>query len=184
MTGVVLVRHTEVARAWRGRCYGASDVPLSHAGMAATRPLARDLAALAPAWIVHSGLIRTAVLADRIAALAGCPVTCDPDWRERDFGTWEGQSWAAIYRATGNAMDGMIDAPATFRPGGGDTTIELAARVDAAWRRLPPGTGIVVTHGGPIAALRGTWSDAPVCDWPALVPPCGGTVVSARRPPP
>ena len=29
------------------------------------------------------------------------------------------RSWAAIYRETGNAMDGMIDDPEGFRPGAG-----------------------------------------------------------------
>jgi broad specificity phosphatase PhoE len=176
MTGdVLLVRHTQVARAWRGRCYGLSDVPLSREGAAVLGPLAAELAERRPDWVVHSGLLRTRRLAGRVASLAGCPLIEDPDWRERNFGDWEGRSWHAIYRATGTAMDGMIDAPDTFRPGGGETTSELAERANRAWSRLPVGLGVVVTHGGPIAALLGKRNRMSVRDWLKLVPPVGGT---------
>lgn len=178
--GILLVRHTAVALAWSGRCYGVSDVPLSRAGRAAATPLSAELAARQPAWVLHSGLARTRVLAERIAARVGCPLHVDRDWRERDFGAWEGLSWKAIYRASGNAMDGMIDAPGAFRPGGGETTCELAQRVAGAWRRLPAGAGVVVTHGGPIAALLGRLQNAPVADWPKLVPSYGGSVVAPK----
>lgn len=161
---VLLVRHTAVALAWKGRCYGVSDVPLSRAGKTAASALAADLVARRPAWVLHSGLARARILAERIAARAACPLHEDRDWRERDFGAWEGQTWAAIYRASGNGMDGMIDAPNEFRPGGGETTCELADRVMTAWQRLPVGNGIVMTHGGPIAALLGRARNMSVVD--------------------
>jgi broad specificity phosphatase PhoE len=173
---IILVRHTAVARAWQGRCYGVSDVRLSRAGWAALAPLSTDLAAKRPAWVVHSGLIRTRLLAERVAVRADCPLLIDIDWRERDFGAWEGKTWNAIYRVSGNAMDGMIEAPAEFRPGGGETTCQLAARAVRAWMRLPTGIGVVVTHGGPIAALLGWQRGAPAVDWFALVPPHGATM--------
>ncbi|WP_448660541.1 histidine phosphatase family protein [Sphingomonas sp. CJ99] len=172
-----MVRHTAVALAWQGRCYGISDVPLSRQGRADAAVLAAVLAARNPQWVVHGGLARTRILAARIASIGHCRLDTDPDWRERDFGSWEGQRWTAIHRATGNAMDGMIDLPDRFRPGGGETTFELADRVARAAQRLPGGPGIVVTHGGPIAALLGRESGDPVAEWPALVPPCGGQAV-------
>lgn len=178
---VTLVRHTEVARSWRGRCYGVSDVGLSRAGAAVIAPLAAQLADLRPSWVVHSDLVRTRRLACAIAHAAGCPVLAAPVWRERDFGNWEGQTWHAIYRASGNAMDGMIDAPDSFRPGGGETTFELATRITAAMASLPEGQGIVVTHGGPITALLGLRSRLTPRDWLALVPPFGGSVSLALR---
>lgn len=61
---------------------------------------------------------RTRAIAAPLGEKLGIVPLAEPLWRERDFGSWEGQSWNAIYRATGNAMDGMIDAPETFRPGG------------------------------------------------------------------
>jgi broad specificity phosphatase PhoE len=178
---VTLVRHTAIARRWRGRCYGTSDVGLSRAGAAAVHTLAANLAVQRPQWVVHSDLVRTRRLAAAVARLAACPLIADPRWRERDFSEWEGQSWNAIYRASGNAMDGMIDAPATFRPGiSGETTSELADRAREAWDALPSGIGIVVTHGGPIAALLGQDEGLPPRDWIALVPAMGTSVTFMR----
>ncbi len=178
---ITLVRHTEVARRWRGRCYGVTDVGLSRAGAAAIGPLAQELAALRPEWVIHSDLTRARRLAVAVARHVGCSIHADPAWRERDFGTWEGQSWNAIYRASGNAMDGMIEAPDKFRPGGGETTLELAVRVATALTGLPEGRGIVVTHGGPIASLLGQERGLAPRDWLSLVPPVGARVVLASQ---
>ena len=173
---VLLVRHTEVARAWRGRCYGQSDMGLSRVGAAQVRVRAPELARWKPDIVLHSGLLRAQRLADAIAAYSGLTAGAVPAWRERDFGSWEGRSWSAIYRETGNAMDGMIDDPAGFRPGGGETTMELAVRSLAAWRELPRQRVLIVTHGGPIAVLAGTVNGVPVREWPRLIPAPGNAV--------
>ncbi|WP_448661467.1 histidine phosphatase family protein [Sphingomonas sp. CJ20] len=178
---ILLVRHTQVALRWRGRCYGQSDVGLSRAGQAEVRALAQSLAAWAPDRVLYSGLRRTALLAVPLAARAGVACEAVPAWRERDFGSWEGRSWNAIYRETGNAMDGMIDAPGTFRPGGGETTFDLAARIATALAMLPAGRIAIVTHGGPIAAARGMARRVAPRDWPALVIPTGSHVEIDRR---
>ena len=174
---LLLIRHTEVGHYWRGRCYGASDAGLSRAGAAHAKAIAPGLAAWHPDLVVHSGLHRARMLAERIANHAGVDVFIDPAWLERDFGTWEGQTWNAIYRTTGNAMDGMIDAPDSFRPGGGETTMELADRVAIAYRHLPPVRVAIVSHGGPIATLRGSIKQRPILEWLSLVPEYGQSFV-------
>ncbi|GGE03378.1 phosphoglycerate mutase [Polymorphobacter glacialis] len=173
---VLLVRHTEVALAWRGRCYGRSDMGLSRVGAARAAALAGGLAGWRPDVVVHSGLRRSAVLAVRIAGLAGVAVHEDAAWGERDFGDWEGRSWAAIYRESGDAMDGMVLAPGVFRPGGGETTDEMGDRAGRAFSGLPAGRVIVVGHGGPVAALRGRLSGVPVSEWLGLIPGYGEAV--------
>ncbi len=173
---VLLVRHTEVARAWKGRCYGQSNMGLSLAGAAHARELAGTLAGWRPERVVHSGLHRAAILGESVAALAGVAAHVDPAWQERDFGSWEGRSWTTIYRETGDAMDGMIDDPDGFRPGGGETTTAFAARALAAFHRLPYGRIMVITHGGPIAAIAGSFKGLPPRDWLALVPALGGSL--------
>ena len=61
----------------------------------------------------------------------------------------------AIYRETGNAMEGMIDDPEHFRPGGGETTTELVKRLKQALHSLPDArSAVVISHGGPIACLH------------------------------
>jgi broad specificity phosphatase PhoE len=173
---VVLVRHTEVARRWRGRCYGQLDVGLSRAGAVAAKALVDRLAGEAFDAVVFSGAKRTRALAEPLAARLGLVAVCDARWLERGFGDWEGLNWEAIYRATGSAMDGMIDDPAGFRPGGGETTFEMRDRVVEGLAALPVGRCVVVTHGGPVAALRGTLAQQEVRDWPVAGCAFGETI--------
>lgn len=153
---IILVRHPPVTLGWQKRCYGQSDPGLSRAGQMMVAPLVDQLTALQPDVIIHSDMKRTRAIALPLAEKLGIVPVAEPLWRERNFGYWEGQSWNAIYRATGNAMDGMIDAPETFRPGGsGETTRQLTARITAALARVPrKGSVTIITHGGPIAFAR------------------------------
>ena len=153
MTQVLLVRHPPVARAWTGRCYGRSDMGWSREGAVLARTLACQLADESIAYVVHSGALRTR----RLAAIIGGEAHEDPRWLERDFGSWEGRRWDAIWRESGALMDRMMTHPHDFRPGGGETGAELSARARAAWAALPTGGNtLVIAHGGPIAAVR-TW---------------------------
>ena len=179
---VLLVRHPPVAKAWVGRCYGQSDMGWSRDGALLARHLSRQLAAESFAMIVHSGAIRTRRLAEMIGRLTGRPVRVDPRWLERDFGAWEGRSWQAIWRDTGDLMDRMVTDPAEFRPGGGETGMELSRRAQAAWNALPTsGNVLVVTHGGPVAALCTSWGGHPPERMIDFVPEPGAIVVAARR---
>ncbi len=137
-------------------------------------PLVNQLAALKPDIIIHSDMARTRAVAHPLARRLGMTCIAEPLWRERDFGTWEGQSWNAIYRATGNAMDGMMNDPEHFRPGGGETTAELAMRVRKALANLPAAERIVIiTHGGPIACAVVMGTDTPPQQLASLVPNTG-----------
>lgn len=172
---VTLLRHTAVAEQWRGRCYGVIDAGLSTEGIAAARALAQGMVGITR--IQASPLRRARFLGALLSRRFGLPLEIVPALRERDFGVWEGQNWDTIYAAEGDAMMGMVDAPASFRPGGGETTEELARRVSDWFTGLPPASGVLaVTHGGPIAALRGSLTGSPVREWPNLVPPVGEIV--------
>lgn len=71
-------------------------------------------------------------------------------------------------------MNGMIEAPDDYRPGGGETTGELAARVLAWFDGLAPGAALVAAaHGGPIAALAGSLLGEPPRRWLRHVPAPG-----------
>lgn len=174
---VLLVRHPPVDDRFAGVCYGVSDVPLGAAGRAAADALVRVLAAEPVTHLFHSGLARTAAVADRLAARSGIPAVPDPRLRERDFGTWELRRWDDIYAETGAEMDRMLTDPAGWAPPRGETTFGLRDRV-LGWHSGLPATGVIVavTHGGPIAALRGTIAGVPVPGWPKLVPPQGGVI--------
>ena len=145
------------------------------------RVLAERFAATPVAVVLHSGLRRTERLAAMIAVRTGAELRCDPRWRERDFGAWEGRSWQAIWRETGDQMDGMLTDPHGFRPGAGETTADLWRRASAAWHALPTtGPTVVVTHGGPIAVARAQASGRSMTTMIDLVPACGAIVTLAR----
>jgi broad specificity phosphatase PhoE len=176
---VTLLRHTEVAAHWRGRCYGVSDAGLSRAGIAAAHALARDsYSAFGGLTLIQASPLRRArFLGGLISRHLGLPLEIVPALRERDFGSWEGQAWDAIHAAHGDAMMGMVDAPARFRPGGGEMTDELARRITRWFRALPQGARVLaITHGGPVAALRGTLEGLPARAWLKLIPSLGEAV--------
>jgi broad specificity phosphatase PhoE len=171
---VLLVRHCDVEDRYRQVCYGRADVSLSELGLHMSRELARQLASEPITQVWHSGLARTRVLAEALAALVGVPAWVCPSLRERDFGSWELRTWEEIYLETGDAMLGTVLEPTAWRPPGGKTTFEMRDRV-LAWFRALPSSGVIVavTHGGPIAALRGVLLGRAVTDWPELVPATG-----------
>lgn len=141
-------------------------------------PLVNQIAALKPAAIVHSDLVRTRAIALPLARKLGIAAMAGPRWRERDFGTWEGRHWLSIYHETGNAMDGMIDAPDRFRPGGGETTAEFAKRIEQALAALPDVQSIaIIAHGGSIACVRALHDGAPLNQLAALIPPAGSFAI-------
>lgn len=173
-----LVRHPPVAKAWQKRCYGQSDPGLSRQGHEMIAPLVDKLAALIPDAIIHSDLQRTRAIAEPLARRLGITSTADPLWRERDFGTWEGQTWNAIYRASGNAMDGMVNDPDHFRPGGGETTRTLATRIQGTLQNLPDVDCIVIiSHGGPIACAIAMQTGASYHRLASLIPSTGSVTV-------
>jgi|GEM_PF-175861 len=160
---------------FRGVCYGSSDVPL--ATECRLDPMIGKILSQGPlTHLYHSGLARCTALAETIAALTGVSAVTDVRLRERCFGTWELRRWDSIHAETGDAMMGMVTAPGTWRPPGGETTFELRDRVLAWYADLPATGGIVaVTHGGPIAALLGSLQQRPVAEWPQLIPPFGAS---------
>lgn len=169
-----LVRHPPVALHWQKRCYGASDMGLSRDGARMAAALVDELVKLSPDLIIHSDRKRTRTIAQRVADQSSAEIRPDHLWRERDFGDWEGRSWNSIYRETGNAMDGILDDPDDFRPGGGETTSELVNRACDAWRALQKRRKtVVIAHGGPIAAVLADRANAPIGSLPDYIPHTG-----------
>ena len=174
MVRLLLVRHTAVSRRYAARCYGRLDVALSREGVAAAHAVAEAVSREGFTHVHASPLRRSRLLGAWMARRLRQPLTITPALAERGFGCWEGRSWDDIWMAEGDAMNGMIDAPEQYRPGGGETTAELGARVHAWFRALPAG-GLVVaaTHGGPVAALAGTLLGVAPSGWLDHVPPPG-----------
>jgi broad specificity phosphatase PhoE len=137
-------------------------------------PLVDKIAALKPSVMIHSDMIRTRALAQSVASRLGISCIAEPLWRERNFGDWEGQTWSAIYQQTGNAMDGMVDDPDHFRPGGGETTSDVMARVRLALTKYIGHTNmVIISHGGPLACAQVIQKSLPITALARNIPPLG-----------
>lgn len=161
MSGLYLLRHPRVAVA-PGICYGRSDVALAED----PAELATSLRAQLPVdlAIVSSPSSRCLRLAEALGP-------CDTDARlmEIDFGEWELARYDDIPR---HLIDTWAAAPLHFRPPGGETAAEMAARATAAardWRaRAAPRPLLIVSHGGPLRAIAGQFRQLAPAEWLSL----------------
>lgn len=157
---VVLLRHTPALIA-PGICYGRLDVPADPAGQARIDELAVAGALETSKRIWTSPSQRCQVMADAIARHLSIPKTTDPRLQELDFGAWEGKAWEDVPRA---ALDEWSADPETFRPPGGESGAELIARCRTVYVDICRAGEdcAIVSHGGPLAALRALFLGRPV----------------------
>ena len=146
-TRLLLVRHAETDAAFRGRCYGRLDVPLSPEGRRQAAALGAALADVSFAAVYSSPLMRAL---DTAAAIASPhklePVTQDA-LREIDFGELEGLAYDEIQAERPDFYRRWMETPSVVRFPGGETFAELRARV------LPAAAEIRERHGGEAVAL-------------------------------
>lgn len=147
---IYLARHGQSESNRERRLCGQLDPPLSALGLQQGRALARVLTEVPVDAIFTSTLRRTAQMAAPIAAARGLAVTPLPGLKELSLGALEGR-----YR---DQRDPEAQAlwqqrkadPARFRPPGGETFAELAARALAALEALQArsagGAALIVGH--------------------------------------
>ena len=175
-----LVRHGETETP--GRLIGRSDPALSVTGR---EQFARQVAGRSWDEIVASPRLRTLTSAEALATERGIPLRIDEDWRELDFGAWDGRPLADLHadQATAKAFAAFYrDADAPGAPGGESWGL-LEARVARALDRLlaQPAlqSALVVTHGGPMRAAIAITCAIPFANlWTFRIEP--GTRITLR----
>lgn len=147
---VALLRHGRTAWNDAGRMQGRADEPLSEAGRAQVLSW-RLPASLLSARVVCSPLRRARETAE---LLGRGPVTLAPALVEMDWGAWEGARLDELRTREGPAFERASARGVDFRPPGGESPRDVAARVVAWLKRLEAGEGplIAVTHQGVIRA--------------------------------
>ena len=156
------IRHAPVINP-EGRVYGQRDVEADTSNIAAFVALGRRVPAKA-VWIATQ-LRRTQATAAAIHAAmelgdgAAPAVAIEPELVEQSFGDWQGRTYAEIGAYGERAsVDGhrFWLAPAHSTPPGGESFIDVMARVARAVDRLAAAHSgrdvVVVAHGGTIRA--------------------------------
>jgi alpha-ribazole phosphatase len=134
-------------------CYGSSDLAVAADEYARVLvDLLPDLPKAVPLY--SSPLQRCAELAQRLGPALACSLLIhDARLAEMHFGDWELRAWSTIARAE---IDAWAADPAVYRPGGGESVLQMAQRVRAFHddlMLLRQECAIVVCHAGTIRML-------------------------------
>jgi len=172
MRRIVLWRHGRTSWNSDRRFQGQTDISLDDVGREQAANAARLLTGLKPTAIISSDLERAADTAAELSTLTGIPVRIDARLRETYAGDWEGMVWGDIESRYTDEMARWVSDP-FLRPGGGETRVEVAARMteaiaDALADLGPDGTLVVTTHGGAARAGLGALLELPPEHWSIL----------------
>ncbi|WP_437809695.1 histidine phosphatase family protein [Sorangium sp. So ce1078] len=169
-SGLIAFRHAPVALS--GVCYGRLDVAaeLSPEGAATAIERALRDVGLRPGVVWSSPLSRCALPAAELAARLGVAHAVDERLVEIAYGAWEGRAWSDIERDDPVAYAAWLDGWERVGPPGGESAIEVEARVRSFWRALGSTAGasgalgtsgtsgarphLLVAHAGVLRALR------------------------------
>jgi len=147
---LALLRHGSTDWNAAGRIQGHTDIPLSDAGLAKMAALRLPLTIMR---VYASPMLRTRQTAE---ALGLSEPIFDARLMEQNWGSWEGLTRDEIL--THHGADAFVKAGSNqgeaFRPGGGESTGELHARVVSFLKDVARGEGdaIAVAHLGVLRA--------------------------------
>ncbi|MBB6305960.1 histidine phosphatase family protein [Xanthobacter tagetidis] len=152
------VRHGETDWNVAGRLQGRRDVPLNALGRIQAAQVGRVLNQLvgdvAGVHYVSSPLSRAAETMRILRTTLDLPASTfasDIRLAEISFGRWEGQTWPELRRRDHDGVRRRDLDPWRFQPPGGESYLDLCARVEKAIADLP-GDAVIVTHGGVVRA--------------------------------
>lgn len=151
---LVLVRHGETQGNSGVRFHGSSDVPLSDAGRAQMGEVAALLRREPFDLVVASPLRRSWEAAQIVGG--GAPVRLEADFREVDFGRWEGLTREEIEASDPILYRDWQGRAPGFEYPGGERREDFAARVKrglAALQHSGARNALLVIHKGVIRTL-------------------------------
>ncbi|ADW17779.1 Phosphoglycerate mutase [Desulfobulbus propionicus DSM 2032] len=168
---IVLARHGAIDTSSPRRFLGQTDLPLNAEGIRQARMVGERLRALTFSHIFSSPLQR----ALHTAALAGnrplAEIQSMAALTEINLGDWEGLSVAEVQARYPGAYEQRGQDLEHFRPPGGESFADLAARALPALRALAdehPGPLLVVAHAGVNRVILSRLLDRPLCTLFAL----------------
>jgi probable phosphoglycerate mutase len=163
-TTTLLLRHGQTVLSIEKRFSGGGDQPLTDVGRTQAAAAAVRLASSGAVAVVSSPLRRARETALLVAEALGLEVAFDDDFRETDFGDWEGHTFREVREKWPREMDEWLGSTAVAPPFG-ESFDATATRVRAARDRVLASYGgqtvVVVSHVTPIKTLLRFALDAP-----------------------
>ncbi len=151
-TIIYLIRHGETQGAESRRYKGQTDVPLSERGIQQMEEVSRNLDSGPLAAVYSSDLQRALRSAECIAHSKKAAVVTRTEFRERNFGQWEGLTFDECRERHPEEFSAWVENPLQFSPAGGESTLAVRDRVVPAVESLLKfhrGEAFaVVSHGG------------------------------------
>lgn len=157
---IYFVRHGESVANEQKRFAGVWDVPLNEKGVMQAQQAGEKLKNLTFEGIYASDLKRAFHTAEHIAAHHKTDITPMPAFREVNFGSWEGKTYAEIKALDQDGLDKWIEDYKTFAAHGGESVCDVYKRTSEAYEALVKKHGknsnaniLIVAHGGVIQTL-------------------------------
>ena len=154
LTRLILARHGETAGQSSIRYYGVTDVPLSDLGRAQARQ-ARDRIPGETFETVWASSLRRAWESAQIIAPSQ-PIRLEFDFREIDFGRWEGLTREEIAVADPKLHADWQNKKRDFEFPDGETRADFRARIRRGLEKLratEASSALVVAHKGVVRTL-------------------------------
>jgi alpha-ribazole phosphatase len=152
VTRVWLIRHGQPDEEARQRCYGSLDVGLSDIGRSQMAQVAEHLTA-EPITVVYTSPRSRAVESARIlAAAANRPVEIAADFREIDFGDFEGLTYDEIAGEFPDLYRQWMETPTEVQFPNGECFSQMRLRVLRSFHTILSKRNeqavAIVSHGG------------------------------------
>ncbi len=141
-TRLYLVRHGRVAEGHTDRYHGHNDIGLSPEGVRQFEALAAQLAAIPLQGVYSSDLVRTITGADIISLGRDLTPQAIVEFREVNFGAWEGLTFAEIMAQYPAELEERFKDLANFRIPGGESLKDVRNRA------LPRLKELLARHAG------------------------------------
>ncbi len=152
ITRITAIRHGETAWNVDTRIQGQLDVSLNEKGYWQAEQAGAALASDSVDAIVSSDLARAYETALAVAKHHGLDVQVDRGLREREFGSFQGKTFAEIEAQMPQEALLWRKRVPDFSPGGGETLLQFRERVSQCLYRLAAQFHgkhlVIVSHGG------------------------------------
>jgi broad specificity phosphatase PhoE len=175
---VVMIRHGETEGESSVRFHGKGDPALSAEGHDHVRAASRGIRGESFDAIVASPLRRSWESARILAG--GAPFRLEGDFREVDFGRWEGLTAEEIQASDPVLYEDWRNKAPGFEFPGGEARKDFVTRVQHGFARLQKGgitRVLLVLHKGPIRVISEELLEDPL---PPEIPELGGIVAIGR----